>query len=322
MSSSHVIQIIDLETSKIDVCVSMEYRIETLMNERLSLDKSYQEEFAAIKAQLAKVNQEKDTLLHRLEQSEKANAALTFNTITREESESEVVKLQLERAQLLAKLTEIGVESERRIKEAVAAHASSAEAELIIEKQAKQSLECSLADALSELEDVKSEKDQATSGEGSTDNDLIVTELRESLAEMQISYRDLQAANEEIRDQMASASVENQSLIESLTEKLKRAETHIREEERESRFEAALASEIARLRNGSSSQSTHLLPPEIASSQEKESTISENVLAMHEYVLDLRAVLEKEREIHQATAAELDEALAIIGQQQQQINVE
>lgn len=317
-----MIQIIDLETSKIDVCVSMEYRIETLMNERLSLDKSYQEEFAAIKAQLAKVNQEKDTLLHRLEQSEKANAALTFNTITREESESEVVKLQLERAQLLAKLTEIGVESERRIKEAVAAHASSAEAELIIEKQAKQSLECSLADALSELEDVKSEKDQATSGEGSTDNDLIVTELRESLAEMQISYRDLQAANEEIRDQMASASVENQSLIESLTEKLKRAETHIREEERESRFEAALASEIARLRNGSSSQSTHLLPPEIASSQEKESTISENVLAMHEYVLDLRAVLEKEREIHQATAAELDEALAIIGQQQQQINVE
>lgn len=317
-----MIQIIDLETSKIDVCVSMEYRIETLMNERLSLDKSYQEEFAAIKAQLAKVNQEKDTLLHRLEQSEKANAALTFNTITREESESEVVKLQLERAQLLAKLTEIGVESERRIKEAVAAHASSAEAELIIEKQAKQSLECSLADALSELEDVKSEKDQATSGEGSPDNDLIVTELRESLAEMQISYRDLQAANEEIRDQMASASVENQSLIESLTEKLKRAETHIREEERESRFEAALASEIARLRNGSSSQSTHLLPPEIASSQEKESTISENVLAMHEYVLDLRAVLEKEREIHQATAAELDEALAIIGQQQQQINVE
>ena len=317
-----MIQIIDLETSKIDVCVSMEYRIETLMNERLSLDKSYQEEFAAIKAQLAKVNQEKDTLLHRLEQSEKANAALTFNTITREESESEVVKLQLERAQLLAKLTEIGVESERRIKEAVAAHASSAEAELIIEKQAKQSLECSLADALSELEDVKSEKDQATSGEGSTDNDLIVTELRESLAEMQLSYRDLQAANEEIRDQMASASVENQSLIESLTEKLKRAETHIREEERESRFEAALASEIARLRNGSSSQSTHLLPPEIASSQEKESTISENVLAMHEYVLDLRAVLEKEREIHQATAAELDEALAIIGQQQQQINVE
>ena len=295
----------------------MEYRIETLLNERMSLDKSYQEEFAAIKAQLAKVNQEKDNLIHRLEQSEKANAALTLNTIAGEESESEVVRLQLERAQLLAKITEIGVDSERRIKEAVAAHASSAEAELIIEKQSKQSLECSLADALSELEDVKSEKNHTMSAEGSSENDLIVTELRESLAEMQIAYRDLQAANEEIKDQMASASLQNQSIIESLTEKLNRAEAHIREEERENRFETALASEIARLRNGASSQSKHLLSPEIAfSSSEKESTISENVLAMHDYVVELRALLDQEREIHQEAVAERDEALALLGQLQ------
>lgn len=311
---------IDLETSKIDVCVSMEYRIETLLNERTSLEKEYQEEFAAAKSELARLNQENGALIHKLEQSEKANAALTLNTIAGEENQSEVVRLQLERAQLLAKITEIGVDSERRVKEAVAAHASSAEAELIIEKQAKQSVESSLADALSELEELKSEL-LNKSEEYNPENDIVVTELRESLAEMQLSYRELQAANEELKEQIANGSLESESIVQNLKDKLLRAEAQLRSEERENRFETALASEIARLRSGVSSQNKNILSPGVLLSPEKES-ISENVLAMHEYVVELRGLLEQERQSNQSILEERDEALALIGLMQEDMDLQ
>ena len=311
---------IDLETSKIDVCVSMEYRIETLLNERTSLEKEYQEEFAAAKSELARLNQENVALIHKLEQSEKANAALTLNTIAGEENQSEVVRLQLERAQLLAKITEIGVDSERRVKEAVAAHASSAEAELIIEKQAKQSVESSLADALSELEELKSEL-LNKSEEYNPENDIVVTELRESLAEMQLSYRELQAANEELKEQIANGSLESESIVQNLKDKLLRAEAQLRSEERENRFETALASEIARLRSGVSSQNKNILSPGVLLSPEKES-ISENVLAMHEYVVELRGLLEQERQSNQSILEERDEALALIGLMQEDMDLQ
>ena len=300
----------DLETSRINDSVALNYRIETLLNERSSLDKSYQEEFAAVKAQLARVNQEKDSLIHRLEQSVKANADLTLNTMSREESVSEVMKLQFERAQLLAKISEIGVDCERRVREAVSAHASSAEAELIIEKQAKQLVLSELEDAKIALEDAKSELATKSSAEN-PDNDFVVMELRESLAELQISFRELQTANEELKEQMAHSSIKNQSLVDSLEDKLRNAEARARDVERENRFETALASEIARLRTGFHSQNKTILSPEMTTSPEKES-ISENVLAMHDYVVELLASRDREREIHQAILAERDEALALL----------
>lgn len=288
----------------------MKYRIETLLNERSSLDKSYQEEFAAVKAQLAKVNQEKDSIIHRLEQSEKANAALTLNTMPGEQTVSEVLKLQFERAQLLAKISEIGVDSERRVREAVSAHASSAEAELIIEKQAKQLVLSELEDAKIALEDATSELATKSLPED-PENDFVVMELRESLAEMQISFRELQTANEELKEQMAQSSTKNQSLIDSLEDKLRNAEARARDIERENRFETALASEIARLQTGFPSQNKISLSPEITMSPEKES-ISENVLAMHDYVVELLASRDAEREIHQEVLAERDEALSLL----------
>ena len=50
------------------------------MNERDSIDQSYEEELTGVKAQLAHANQEKDRLTHKLEQSEKANIALVHST--------------------------------------------------------------------------------------------------------------------------------------------------------------------------------------------------------------------------------------------------
>ena len=112
----------ELETGKIELTVSHDYRIETLENERISVGNAYEEEINALKAELAQTHQEKDSLAHKLDQSERANTALVFSTTHDggEESESEVVRLQLERAQLLAKINELGTNLERRVSEAVA----------------------------------------------------------------------------------------------------------------------------------------------------------------------------------------------------------
>lgn len=290
----------------------MEYRIETLINERLSLEKFYQEEFDGIKAQLARVNQERDSLMHRLEQSEKANAALTLNTLVGEESESEVAKLQLERAQLLARITEIGVESERRLREAVAANASSAEAELIIEKQSRKSLECTLTDVMSELEEVKSQLLAKTPLQESAEIDDVVTDLRESLADLQIANKELHAANQELNEKFYEAESESQTLINSLRQSLQATEARLRAEERENRFEAALASEIALLRHGDPSPTENKSPSMVL--QSGKDLIDHNVIAMYDYVVELKSSYEEERRNYKILLAENEELLALFGQ--------
>lgn len=301
-----------METSKIDVCVSMEYRIETLLNEHVSLEKSYQEEFSGIKAQLARVNQERDSLMHRLEQSEKANTALTLNTLVGEESNSEVARLQLERAQLLARITEMGVDSERRVREAVAAHASSAEAELIIEKQSRKSLECTLTDVMSELEDVKSQLIAKTPLQDNSEIEDVVTELRESLADLQIANKELHAANQELNAKFCNAEQENQTLLNSLRQKIQVAEARLRAQEREHRFEAALASEIALLRHEDTSHFKNTSPETTLKSGRE--SIDQNIIAMYDYVVELKASYEEERHYYKILLAENEELLTLLGQ--------
>merc|ERR1719253_1484883 len=117
----------ELENSKIENNVSLEYRIEALQNEKILTEQSYEDEINRVKGELSQLNQERDDLAHKLEQSEKANAALVYSTShdgAGSDSEPEVMKLQLERAQLLAKINEMGADLERRVREAVAAQAS------------------------------------------------------------------------------------------------------------------------------------------------------------------------------------------------------
>merc|ERR1712086_488168 len=235
----------ELENSKIEMSVSLEYRIEALENERLLTEQSYEDEVNGIKGELAQSNQERDTLAHKLEQSEKANAALVYSTShdgAGVESESEVIKLQLERAQLLAKINDMGADLERRVREAV-------EAELIVERQSRKGVESSLSDALSELDEVKAQKAEPKTRSGElVKNEQAVQDLTESLEDLRMTNDDLTNKNKFLQANLDTADKENKSIINDLTTKLQKTEKRLRSEERESRFEAAIASEIANLR--------------------------------------------------------------------------
>jgi len=327
----------ELENSKIEMSVSLEYRVEALENERLLAEQSYEEEINGIKAELAQLNQEKDNLAHKLEQSEKANAALVYSTshesLGGEESESEVIKLQLERAQLLAKINELGADLERRVREAVSAQASSSEAELIVEKQSRKSIESSLSDALSELEEVKAQLAEQTSktrrGE-LAERDQVVQNLQDSIDDMNVEIDDLTNKNKHLQASLDASDKENKSTINDLTVKLQKAEEHLRSKERESRFEAAIASEIANLRantqtssNGNQKQAQALVLRGIDQNMRPSALFDESkeidrnsayIIEMYDYVVELKNSITEERQMYKDLLAEHEDLLALLGQ--------
>ena len=94
----------DLETSKIIMSVSHEHRIEVFQNERLRAGLSHEEEMHGVEVELVDSNEERDSLAHKLDPIEKANAALVYSTAHNDPGEEES-----ESSQLLVKISEIGV---------------------------------------------------------------------------------------------------------------------------------------------------------------------------------------------------------------------
>ena len=319
----------DLETSKINMSVSLEYRIEVLENERLWTERSHEEEVHGIKAELAESNEERDNLAHKLEQSEKVNAALVYSTahngLGGEESESEVIKLQLERAQLLAKISEMGTNLERRVREAIAAQVSSSEAELIVEKQSRHSVEASLSEALAELKEVNIQLADFTSitRSGALPDSDQTQGLKESLDDMRTRYDKLLTKNQMLEVKWDAIDKENKSTIKDLRDRLNKAEEDLRSHERESRFEAALAAELDNVRassrtasNGTPGHSQALVLKGMDQNMQCKymEHNSAYVIEMYDYVCELKSSIVEERTLYKELLAEHEDLLALLGQ--------
>jgi len=328
----------DLEASKIDMSVSLEYRIEALENERLLTEQASEEGMHRTKAELAQSNQERDNLAHKFEQSEKANAALVYSTshdgTCGDESESEAIKLQLERAQLLAKINEMGANLERRVREAVAAQASSSEAELIVEKQSRNSVESSLADALSQLNEVKTQMSEQSSSKAMAgelaNKEQVLLDLEESLVDMRVTNDELVSNNKLIQAKLDGTCKDNKRTINDLKSKLEKAEERLRSEDRECRFEAAIASEIANLRanthtlSGTQNHSQALVLRGIDQNMQHSAVLDEGkvltdgnstyIIEMYDYVCELKSSIAEERQMYKDLLAEHEDLLALLGQ--------
>lgn len=299
-------------------------------------EQSYEDEINRVKGELSQLNQERDDLAHKLEQSEKANAALVYSTShdgAGSDHEPEVMKLQLERAQLLAKINEMGADLERRVREAVAAQASLSEADFIIEKQSRKEVESSLSDALTELDVVKTQMvEQATktkSGEF-VKNEQTVHELTDSLTDLQKTCEELKTENNLLRANLETADKENKATIDNLETKLDKAEKRLRSEERMTRFDAALASEISNLRvnipassKGNQKQSHALIlrgidqnmrPDAMLEGKEAADCNSAYIVDMYEYVMELKNSVAEERQLYRDLLVEHEDLLAVLGQ--------
>ena len=319
----------ELETSKVDMIVSFEYRIDVLENERLWIERSHEEELLGIKKELAESNEERDSLAYKLEQCEKNNTALVYSTAHNEpggkESKSGLVKLQLERAQLLSKINEMGINLERRVREAVAAQVSLSEAELIVEKQSRHLVETSLSEAVTELDNVKKQLSVDVSKDGNGDDQLTQV-LKEALDDLRKKNEKLLDKNKVLQVKVETIDKENMSTISDLRDKLQIVQEELRAHERESRFEAALAAEIDHLRSSShtASISTHqalvLLDQNMQSRtwlDEGKESIDRNsayVIEMYDYVCELKSSIVEERQMYKDLLAEHEDLLALLGQ--------
>jgi len=334
----------DVETSKIDASVSLEYRVEALENERRLAEQSYEEEIYNIKEELASTNQDRDEMAHKLQQSEKANAALVYSTTQQheslgsEDSESEVIKLQLERAQFLAKINEMGVDLERRVREAVTAQSSKAEAERIIENQSRKSVESSLADALSELKETKKKLHECSSESSASelaDKVQTVQGLEESLDDIRLTNDELQIEVKALRAKFDTTVKENETTVDELKAKLQSAEERLRVEERERRFETAIETEIANLKretttnsNGNNQRHSQALvlrgidlnmqpSDEGKESMDNNNTFDRNsayIIEMYDYVVELKTSITDERQMYKELLTEHEDLLALLGQ--------
>ncbi len=327
----------ELETSKINMSVSLECRIEALENERILSEQSCEEEICKVKADLARAIEKRDHFTYQLEQSEKTNAALVYSTAHSSlgdvQSESEVIKLQLERAQLLAQISELGINLERRVKEAVAAQVSSFQTELIVEKQSRRSVETSLSEALSELNEIRKQLAGCTpetrSGE-SVDTENCIQDLKRSLDDMHVINEKLSKKDMVLQVKLEEKDKEYKTTINDLSAKLLKAEERLRSTERECRFEAALALEIANLRmntrsdsycNHKHSQALVLVEQNIQHgtglSDEEKKTIDRNsayIIELYDYVCELKSSITEEREMYKDLLAEHEDLLALLGQ--------
>jgi len=139
----------DLNMDSVSTRSSLEDRIKSIDYDRAVLIRSHANERETLKAEVVRGQMERERLKHTLCESEKANSTLVYSTTVQKDAdgssdEIELAKLRLEKAQLLASASENGAKFERRIREAVAANASSIEAEIILEKELRESAELAL----------------------------------------------------------------------------------------------------------------------------------------------------------------------------------
>ena len=253
---------------------SLEYRISALEDDREIMIRSHADELEHIQAELAQMNMEKERLIYSLSESEKANSALVYSTSMERSNDvvlsdtEELEKLRLEKAQLLAAVSEGSLKTERRIREAIAAHASSSEAEVMLERELRESAELALEDSHSQIESLKKSFDALKlsiadeTGKGysnvtkstnmSKSNLMDSKDPKKELKRVEEELLKLKKENDNLKAKYEQSETEANMVINRLKEQYRMAMAKTREIEQNIHFEAAVTAEVSRLRSESS----------------------------------------------------------------------
>jgi predicted nucleic acid-binding Zn-ribbon protein len=122
-----------------------------------------------------------------------------------------------------------------------------------------------------------------------------------------------------LQNKIDKSTCNSNSLVVDLREKLRTTEEKLRSAEREGRFEAALASEIANLRTGSrsSSNGSNKKSRSFDSADEGKGFTAPNaayIIEMYDYVVELKHSIEEERQMYKELVSEHEDLLALLGQ--------
>mmetsp|Transcript_11418 Transcript_11418/g.17178 ORF Transcript_11418/g.17178 Transcript_11418/m.17178 type:complete len:200 (+) Transcript_11418:230-829(+) len=188
-----------------------------------------------------------------------------------------------------------------------------------MEKQRRNSVETSLTDALSKINEMKA---QMSSSPKAFDEEL--SSYKRLLGRARSENEELREDIQLLQSKIDASSDSSTSLVADLRDKLRRTEERLRSVEREGRFEAAMASEIANLRagtqpssNGSDKKSLVLRGLDQNISVDGNGSTAPNsayIIEMYDYVVELKQSIEEERQMYKELVTEHEDLLALLGQ--------
>lgn len=321
------------ETREADAskAASLEYRISALEDDREVLRRFHADELENLRNELTHVCMEKDRILHSLKESEKKNAAIVFSTSKQSEShesaspDAEIARLRIEKAQLLSAAAEEGSRAERRIREAVAAHLSSMEADVILERELRAAAEAAVEDMKVRLEQQKSRANEDSERDGpaaekeksGTGSTAVLDQLSAELKRLKEENRTLSTDNSALQKQLEKAKEQSSADILELTEKWRKAQARAQKLESTVSFDAEVTTQVAKLRATHGADADTPGKWILVSGNPIDNDPSQGLSALdaYDFVQEQKIAIQEERAMYLELLAEHDDLLALLAQQ-------
>jgi hypothetical protein len=313
---------------------SLEYRISSLENDYEVLRRYHSGEIENLQNELAQVTMEKDRILHTLKESEKTNSALVF-AASKGESEidndgsdpgAELAKLRVENAHLLTIAADEKAKAVRRLREVLAAQAASAEADVILERELRISAEAAVSMMKVELEERGSDgKDEGgrRDKEGRSQTQDSLDALTSEVDRLKNDLQKIKKENANLKSKLEDSSTKAKSQIDAMTEECRKAQAKAHKLEREGTFEAAVKSEVARLRMSPGRSSTEKRDAGhedwmLVSNDPAVDQTSLIGAGAYDYIQKQREAILEERQMYVELLTEHDDLLALLAQHDQE----
>jgi chromosome segregation ATPase len=331
----------DMRESESSRRMSLEYRISSLENEQKVLRHYHATEMDNVRNELNYLTMERDRLFQSLKESEKSREILVHAS-SRDvianggdgDPYMEVNRLRLEKAQLLAAAANEASHAEYRIREAQASAKAAADAEILVERELRVQAEKNLERNVLEMAELRMVG--MDHRHGSYNIEILEQRLESAQNEILRLKAESQSLSSDcnvLREQLQDSKKESNMTIARLTEECRQAKARASHLERESRFNADVRVEVARLQASSShsrnasvkrtpersvvlrSKSTNN-PAVEHEDRDDEGMSSVTASKMYDAVQKQNKELEEERIVYFGLLSEHDELLASFAQQE------
>jgi phage regulator Rha-like protein len=301
---------------------SLEHRIRTLENDHEVLRRFHSSETDSLRNELTQAVMERDRTLQLLKDSEKNNAAMVYAASKEhpaspnESPEAELARLRIEKAQLIVAAAEEGERTERRLREVIATEVSSAEADVLVERERRLAAEAACNNMkllVVELQkDVQAYKNDINLGSYSPRK----AQMEQENERLKRQIADLSSDNESLRSRLTAAESAQENAnyrIEKLEAECRIAQASSNRLDREIKFHSEVQLEMSRMRT-----SPQVVKPTIEETPKEGKTEDDlRTVELYDKIHEQAEAMKKAREVHHALQAEHEDLLALLAQQEE-----
>jgi hypothetical protein len=294
---------------------SLEYRIASLQNDNDVLRRQHANQVENLQNELVQVTMERDRFCQSFQESERSkNALLRAKSDGHgvEDVQVELCKLRLEKAQLLVVAAEEAARVERRLHEAREADKSSAEADIILERELRHAAETSLENIQIEMNELRAEMSMQGSGNGLRSEESSRA-LRSELDKLTKDIVSLKHDNDSLRHQLETSQTQARETIEKLREDCREAKARASQFERDIRKEAEIQAELSRIQARTNGRHRENIDP----AEDDEDDFKENPLTrLYDGLQTTKMSIEEERVLYRGVLEEHEVLCAKLAEQE------